>query len=284
LGKANKLNLGIDLGLWKNKLTLTAEYYNNRYFDLMQQRGLNTAILGKTYPAENRGISRFYGTEVSITFQNNIKDFSYFVTGNFTSSSSKNIFSDEAVQKYPYQAVTGLPVGIRTGYTAIGLWQSYDEINNTANAVFGTRTSIRPGDIRYLDRNNDGVINNDDRGVIGSTKSFMFFGLNLGGKYKGFDFSILFQGIGNNATINILDRQGEIAFAGTGGRGNAFDHNLDRWTPENPNASYPRVWLGTNTNNELPSTYWVRDVSFIRLKNAEIGYTIAETLVKSRSK
>jgi len=137
-------------------------------------------------------------------------------------------------------------------------------------------SSLRPGDIRYLDRNGDGQITIDDQGPIGSTKPTLYYGLNTGFSFKGFDFSVLVQGT--------LNRQGYYSGDfmngfGNNGQNNAYEYNLGRFTAATAvTATQPRLWLGNNTNNTQTSSFWLRNNDFVRLKNLELGYTIPEKL------
>jgi len=278
--KANKLNLGVDLGLAKNKLFFTAEYFQNKYFDLVGTPGSQTAILGTSFPAKNLQKFDYWGQEFSLTWQDRVKNFNYFLTANLSQVQSKVVFNDEVPREFDYQRGTGKQVGLQYGYIATGLFQSYDEINDPNTAVFAStpRTSLRPGDIRYLDRNNDGVIDNSDVGTIGSGKPVIYYGATLGFSFKGFDFSALLQGTKNK--VSNINNDFFYGF-GNGGNNNAYEYNLGRWTPETAaTATQPRVWLGSNVNNQQVSTFWIKDTDFIRLKNAELGYTLPASITR----
>jgi hypothetical protein len=163
---------------------------------------------------------------------------------------------------------TGNKVGRPFGYIADGLFQSNAEIAGKATIVGYTP---QPGDIRYKDLNNDGLINQFDQAALGKDKLPVFYGVNLGFSVKGFDFSALLQGVANRNLY--LSGNGYFEFQNNG-LGQAYEHHLDRWTPTNPNASYPRLSLGFNPNNHAFYSYWVRSGDYIRLKNVEIGYTL----------
>jgi len=276
--KAKKLDAGIDLGLWHNKLTITADYFYNQFYDLVAAPTLTTAIFGVGYPTQNYQRFNYWGTDISVSWRQSIKAFNYFVTANFSMVQSKVVYNAELPKNYDYQITTGRPVGLQYGYTAIGLFKSYDEINDPATAVMPSapRSSLRPGDIRYLDRNGDGQITIDDQGPIGSTKPTLYYGLNTGFSFKGFDFSVLVQGT--------LNRQGYYSGDfmngfGNNGQNNAYEYNLGRFTAATAvTATQPRLWLGNNTNNTQTSSFWLRNNDFVRLKNLELGYTIPEKL------
>ncbi|MDQ0641107.1 TonB-linked SusC/RagA family outer membrane protein [Pedobacter sp. W3I1] len=284
--KARKTNIALDLGFWNNKLSITAEYFNNRFFDLVGAVGTKTNILGNSYPNKNLYIYNYKGSDLSLTYQDNIRNFNFFITGNFSIVQSKVIFIDEIPRNYDYQRQTGNQVGIIYGYTAMGLFQSLAEINDPSTAVLAAtpKSSLRPGDIRYLDRNGDGIINENDRGPIGSGKPTVYYGATIGFNFNGFDFSALLQGVMNRQTAlgGTTGQYGDFYNGfGNGGAANAFEFNLGRWTPETAaSATQPRLWLGSNVNNQQVSSYWLQNTSFVRLKNVEIGYTLPSHLTR----
>ncbi len=274
--KGNKLNIGLAGAMFKNRLGFNIEYYNNKYYDLLQQRGQNTSLLGNNYPAENIGQTRFSGWDFDLSWQNEKRsDFNYFVSANASLQKTELLYSNEVNQPYDYMRRTGQPVGQPFGFTADGLFQSQAEIDhggkNNGPAPTFLGYTPQPGDIKYKDLNGDGVINQLDITSIGSAKPQLVLGLNFGFDYKGFDFSALFQGIRN--INNYLSGNSYWEFQ-NGGFGQAYTQQLDRWTPSNPNASYPRLGIGSNTNNQAFSSYWYRKADYLRLKNAEIGYTV----------
>jgi TonB-linked SusC/RagA family outer membrane protein len=272
--KADKFNLGIDASLLNNKLYLTAEYFNNKYFDQLQSIGNNTAITGVGYANQNIGISRYSGLEFDVNYRNQVKNINYFISPNLTILKTKVVYQDEFARQYSYQMRTGMPVGQRFGYVAEGLFQTETEIQNSPTpADFG----IRPGDIRYRDLNNDGIINVDDQTAIGSTKPSVYYGVNLGFSWKNLDFSALVQGSHNNDVY--LNGSSMWAFQGV--QGQAFEHHLNRWTPAtSATATYPRLSVGNNLNNDAVSTYWVKSGDYLRLKSIELGYKLPIALVK----
>ncbi|MVT08792.1 SusC/RagA family TonB-linked outer membrane protein [Chitinophaga tropicalis] len=278
--KAYKLNLALDLGLFNSRLLFTGEYFRNRFFDLVGVPGRTSALLGTAFPVRNLQRFNYWGTDLSLTWQDHVKNFNYFFSGNFSLVQSKVIFNDEVPRPYDYQMGTGKQVGLQYGYIATGLFQNYEEINDPNTAVLAStpRSSLRPGDIRYLDRNGDGVIDNDDNGAIGNGKPVIYFGATAGFSYKGFDLSLLVQG-----SVNRVSYLGSDFFYGFANNGlnNAYKYNMDRWTPETASAAtQPRLWIGSNVNNQQTSTFWIRSSDFIRLKSAEIGYSFPPVITR----
>ncbi|AXY74134.1 SusC/RagA family TonB-linked outer membrane protein [Paraflavitalea soli] len=274
--KAKKFDAGIDLGLWNNKLTITADYFFNKFYDLVAAPTLTTAVFGAGYPLQNYQRFNYWGTDISLTWQQRLKAFNYFVSGNFSLVQSKVVYNAELPKNYDYQITTGKPVGLQYGYTAIGLFRSYEEINDPATAVMPSspKSSLRPGDIRYLDRNGDGQITVDDQAPIGNAKPTVYYGLNTGFSFKGLDLSILIQGTFNRQSYVSGDFMNGY---GNSGQNNAYEYNLGRFTAATAEtAKQPRLWLGNNTNNTQTSSFWLKDNDFVRLKNVEIGYTFPE--------
>ena len=272
--KADKFNVGLDASLFKNILTLSAEFFKNKHFDLLQSIGNNTAITGINYAQQNIGINHYSGFEFEVTLQKRTGAFNYFLAPNFSILKTEVIYQDEVPRDYSYQLRTGRPVGQRFGYIAEGLFQSATEIQNSATlAAFG----VVPGDIKYKDLNNDGLINTNDQTAIGTTKPLMYFGLNLGFSWKGLDFSALIQGVANRDVY----LSGSYMWAFQGIQGQAFEHHLGRWTPETAaTATYPRLTAGNNLNNNVTSTYWIKSGDYLRLKSVELGYSLPNSLMK----
>jgi TonB-linked SusC/RagA family outer membrane protein len=266
--KARKLSLGVQGALADNHLGFTFEYFNSMYYDLLYQRGRNTGLLGQTYPDENIARIQYYGVTGQLTYQQSFGNLSLFGSLNMGVQNSRIRNIDEVYRPYPWMQLTGGPANQFVGYVADGLYQTQADIANSATTV-GYKPVL--GDIKYKDLNGDGVIDQFDRATIGTTKPSIPFGVTLGAAWKGFDFSVLFQGTLNRQVY--LQGNSEYAFQ-NGGFGPAFEQHLDRWTPQNPGASYPRLGLGNNINNFATSSYWLHDNSYVRLKNLELGYTV----------
>ncbi|WP_331144556.1 SusC/RagA family TonB-linked outer membrane protein [Hymenobacter sp.] len=267
--KANKLNAGIQGALLNGHLGFTLEYYNNKFYDLLIQRGRNTTLLGNFYPNENIGQNRYSGFTGQLTWQQGSQDFNYYVTGNIGIQKSEVLYADEVFRPYDWMRRTGQQVGQPFGYQADGLFQSADEIAGAATLV-GYRP--QPGDVRYKDLNSDGVIDQFDQAPMGTTKPLVPFGADFGVRFHSFDLSALVQGVLNRNIY--LSGGAEYAFLNNNGVSQVFEQHLDRWTPDNPGASYPRLNIGSNPNNQAFSTYWQHRNNYARLKNVELGYSL----------
>ncbi|MEH6309160.1 SusC/RagA family TonB-linked outer membrane protein [Olivibacter sp. CPCC 100613] len=273
---AYKLNIGTDIELFRDKLAITADFYHDRYFDLLQTRGKSIEIIGIEYPSENIGRMLVKGAEFTVGHRHRIGKLGYFLSANLSIEQSKVDFFDEQQQRYPWQQLTGLPAGVRSGYIAEGLYQSGEEAEQGASTVGYV---VKPGDIKYRDLNGDGQINQFDRTVISSTKPLIYYGFQFGFNYKSFALTALVQGV-QNREIYLADRAIHGGFLGFGGYEQAYEPVLNRWTPETADAAtYPRLTIG-NSHNYAESSFWIRSGNYLRLKNVELAYTFQGKLLE----
>jgi len=275
--KANKFNAGVDAAFLSDRLTFSVEYFNNKFYDLLQIRGRSTTILGNDYPRENIGTNRYTGAEFKLGWQEKTSGgLQYFALLNTSLLRSKVIFADEVYRPYYWMKRTNWPVGQTFGYIANGYFQTQQEINNSATTVGYTP---QPGDIKYKDLNRDGVIDQFDVTQIGRKFApLLFFGLSLGAEYKGFDFSALIQGVTNR---DVYVGGSSIWAFQNNGFGQAYENNLNRWTPATAaTATYPRLNIGSNGNNHAQSSFWLRNGDYVRLKQIELGYSVPEVWLK----
>jgi len=263
-------NIGFDATLF-SKLSVTAEYYVKKTSDILLELPIpGTTGLNAAY--QNAGEVRNKGWDISVRYTDKIGDFNFNI-GAHLSDVKNEIINLEGTGPYIYERTfhaEGYPISSLYGLKAEGLFQSAEEIAGHATQ-FGN--IIAPGDIKYKDQNNDGAINAEDRVVMGNYMPRYTFGLDLYGEYKNFDFSCLFQGVGK--ADGYIDQHGVLAFYMGG---TAQEWHKDYWTPENRNASYPRLTFNY-PNNEQVSSYWVRNAAYLRLKNLQIGYTIPKKIL-----
>jgi TonB-linked SusC/RagA family outer membrane protein len=272
--KADKMNIGLTGAILNNRLGFTFEYFNNKYSDLLMQRGRNSNTIGNNYPDENIGVNRYSGYEMQLGWHEAIQQFQYFISFNASSLNSKWIEMDEVNKPFGWMRYTGQAVGRPFGYVSEGLFQSQAEASSSPTTVGYT---AHAGDIKYRDLNSDGVINQFDQTAIGRNGPLFFYGLSFGISWKGFDISALIQGVQNRELV--VGGSSYWAFQSSG-LGQAYHHNLNRWTPENAaNATYPRLTYSYNSNNNAISSYWIRNGDYFRLKNAEIGYSLPASLI-----
>lgn len=277
--KAYKLDVGVDLAMFNNRLKFTADYYNDKYFDLLQNRGKSIELIGQYYPMENIGKVRRFGGDLSITYQDRVNDFSYYVSANWSCEQSKLLYMDEQEVPEEYLRQTGRPAGAIYGLVADGFFTTREEIEKSP--VIEGFENIQPGDIKYKDLNNDKVINEFDRTVIGGDKPYSYFGIDLGFKWRGLDFSMFWQGA-YNRDLYLQDWTLLEGFQANGRYyGQAYENMLGRWTPETAeSATFPRLTAGGNEYNRgngWNSSFWLRSGNFIRLKDISLGYNLPDS-------
>jgi TonB-linked SusC/RagA family outer membrane protein len=271
--KANKFNVGVDATFMNDRLSFSAEYFNNKFYDLLQIRGRSSSIIGNDYPRENIGTNRYRGAEFKLGWQEKTSgDFQYFASLNASLLQTKVMYMDEVYRPYYWMKRTNWAVGQTFGYIADGLFQTQDQIDKSATTVGYTP---QLGDIKYKDLNKDGVIDQLDVTQIGRKFApLVFFGLSLGAEYKGFDFSALIQGVANR---DVYVGGSSIWAFQNNGFGQAYENNLNRWTPATATtATYPRLNIGSNGNNHAQSSFWLRNGDYVRLKQIELGYSVPQ--------
>ena len=222
-------------------------------------------MIGLPYPNQNIGKNLYEGQELSLSYRNNFKKFHYFITANASRMKTEVLFMDEVAQAYTWNKRTGKPVGQSFGYLANGLIQNQEEASQSATFAGGT---IYPGDIKLIDLNNDGIIDQFDQRAVGNSKPVFYYGATLGFSVAGFDLSVLLQGV-RNRTYQSVD----YSF-GLFGKEQGYGYLMGRWTPETAGtATYPRLTVGVNNHNYSNSSYWIHSGEYFRVKNIDIGYT-----------
>jgi TonB-dependent starch-binding outer membrane protein SusC len=268
-------NIGLDFGFLNNRLTAELEYFDKKTEDILLQIPVPGQVADLTGPVRNIGSVSNNGIEITVGFRDKVGDFSYNIGANTTYV--KNIVEETNVAPIFFeQTITtaGYPFRSFYGLQAEGIFQNQDEIN--AHAKQGTGAT-KPGDIKYLDINGDKIIDNGDRVVIGNSVPRYNYSLNLGAAFKGFDFSAIVQGVQDVDTyVN-----GNLAQPYRNGAGVTQEWLTDSWTPENTNARLPRLTTSTGYPlNFQTSSFWIRDASYLRLKNIQLGYTIPQRWVQ----
>lgn len=284
-----KKNLGLDLGLWNNSVSLVVDFFNEMREDIFMQRknvpasaGFNRNVWANFGKVENKG----FDLSLNVNHQFN-KDLAISAMANYTNAHNKVIEIDEPISILgTYRSGTGKPVGQLFGLVAERLFTAddFDENGKLKEDIpaqkFSDMSNLRPGDIKYKDMNGDGEITSVDRTAIGGSKvPEVIYGFGTTIRYKAIDLGVFFQGTGK--TYQILG--GETWLPGSSlGAGNIFSNIDDRWTPDNQRQDvfWPRMGDKAVANNSQASTWWLRDMSFIRLKNLEIGYTLPSGLTK----
>lgn len=271
--KGFKKDIGIELKMFDSMISLDLDYFHEKRSDILIQRQSVPDIMGvNKMPFANMGVMINQGVDGTLEFNHSIGDFRYKLYGNLTYTHNEIKEMDEAPKKYSYRMQTGNRYGQHFGLIALGLFKDEQDILNSPEQKFG---DVRPGDVKYLDYNNDGVVDEDDKCPIGySSVPEIIYGFGAQFFYKGFDFGIFFRG---QAHVTYgLGGDTFIPFNKGVGKGNLFEKALDRWTEENPNpnAFYPRLSNGASSNNWQSSTRTIYNGRLLRLADLEIGYTL----------
>ncbi|MBR3500733.1 MAG: TonB-dependent receptor [Bacteroidales bacterium] len=277
--EATKSNAGFELTLFKDLRFVFDYFYDRRDGIFIERQSTPSAVGINVNQYVNIGKMKNQGYDMTLEYDHTFSG-GLFVSAraNYSFNRNKILYNDQPDQVWKYQNTAGFAFQQQRGLIAEGLFESEDEIAAWPTQKYG---KVQPGDIKYRDINNDGVVDNYDKVAIGYTivpEINYGFGVSLG--WKGIDASVFFSGVGHVTRIisgnNLFGATADIKY-----EGQIFaDVARNRWTPDNPdtNAPYPRLSLENVTNNQQASTYWQRDMSFLRLKNAEIGYTLPKNI------
>ncbi|MBL7697794.1 MAG: TonB-dependent receptor [Chitinophagaceae bacterium] len=271
--QAKTVNIAVDGGLWGNRLTYTVEVFKQKRSDVLTQRNATVpAYTGLILPVENIGIVENKGIEGQVLYRiPTAGTFQLSAGANFTYARNKVIFVDEPESVPQYQRQVGQPINSQNMYIAVGIFQSQDDIDKYATYNLGQ--IARPGDVKFQDINNDGVINFLDqvRTDLNNTPEIMY-GFTLNGQWKGIDLSVLFQGQGRSKVFFYPESATIINYYKFLFDGRSTpDKVTDIPSPAGDNYSRPQ------NNPNTYSFYW-RSTAFLRLKNVEIGYTFPKLM------
>ncbi|MGB8193942.1 MAG: TonB-dependent receptor, partial [Chitinophagaceae bacterium] len=272
-------NIGIDLGLFRNRLTVTADYYVKRNKNMLAALNVPN-IIGIGVSNVNIGELKSWGTELDIKWKDKISKFDYRVGFNISDNQNELVKYDGR-----NSIGTGGVIALLEGYALNSVWgyktdgyfQTQAEADAYKSKIQSFIATPGPGDIRYLDLNGDGVISpgkgtpdsSGDLIYMGTTNARYTYGFDLGLSWKGFDFSIFLQGALKRKFL--ISEETLSPILGTADM--PWTIHMDRWTPDNPNALFPRMYQ-TSAHNFRPSDRWAQNGNYLRLKNIQIGYTL----------
>jgi len=283
------LDLGLNMEIFNN-LTFEGDYYLDKTSNVLLRVPIPPSMGTSQSPLVNTGKLQNQGVELSLTYESaNSGDFSYTVTGNFSTVRNKVLklgYKGQVIWgDSPHRASTGPITAAKVGYPigaffmkqADGLFQSQQEINNYTHNGNLVQPNAKPGDVRYIDVNNDGKINSQDTKYSGSPFPTFSYGINFSANYKNFDFTLFLQGTYGN---KMFDTNTWITNRGT------LDYNfntdmLDAWTPQNTDTNVPRLTFNDPNHNSDPSTRFLYDASYLRFKTVQIGYTLPTQVLSS---
>ncbi len=281
--KSANFNIGADATFLNGNLFLSVDYFDKKTSNILLTPEVSS-IYGGSAAKENAGEMKNRGWELTINYKLNSGDFQH--NFNFNVSDSKNKVTDfggkERIDQNDqlYKLIReGQPLGSYFGYKTDGLFQSYDEIANSALPV---GASVQPGDVKYVDQNNDGVIDEKDRVILGNAFPRYTFGFTYNMTWKGFDLNVMLQGVGKRS----MYLRGELIEPFHSNYSYCiYQHQLDFWTPTNPDAQWPRLVApgsSSSTNNwgMAGSDIYLLNAAYLRVKNIQIGYTLPKALTQ----
>lgn len=280
-------NLGVDMGFWKNSLTLSIDYYTKETVGMLMEMQVPT-YAGDSAPIGNVGNMVNRGIEFDLGYRNNVGELNYSVNANLSYNTNElTHLGDESTylsgDSHKIGTLTRGDVGMVFpyfwGWKTNGVFQNMDEVNNYTwtNPETGDTNVIqpnaKPGDFRWTDINNDGQITDEDRTMIGKGVPDWTFGFNLSLEWRGFDFSAFLQGQLGNDVFNVSRRTdlGSI---------NLPKNILNRWTGEGSTNEAPRFQITSANENYRVSDFWLEDGSFVRMRNIQLGYTLPARVTK----
>ena len=280
--ESEQTDIGLDLGFFNSALTFTVDYFVKKTNGMIIAMPIPSYV-GETSPLANVGDMKNSGWEFELGYKGYVGDFRYGLKANasylhneLTNLGNATGFLDWGISQFSdggTRAENGQPFPFFYGYKTAGVFQTVDEVNAYKNADGSLiQPNAVPGDLRFVDVNGDGKITSDDRTNIGNGTPKWTFGFNLNGEYKGFDINLFFQGVSGVDVFDATYRQ-DIA------SGNYPSWMLSRWTGPGTSDRVPRLALG-DTKNWVVSDLYVRDGSYLRLKNFQLGYTLPRYLTQ----
>jgi TonB-linked SusC/RagA family outer membrane protein len=273
-------NIGTDFGLLRNAFNVSFDFYHNLTHDIL----INLPVPG-TYgggaPIQNAGKVKNYGWELAVNYNYSSPDFKHSISANISDTRNEVVDTRGTEWIYGYDVNTiireGYPINSYYAYRWDGFFQNNGEVTEGPHL---DGITPKPGDIRYLDKDGDDLVKeDDDRFVLGNPFPKYTFGINYSLQWRDVDFSMFWQGVGQRSMW--LRGESVEAFHNNN-EGPVFDFHLDRWTPGNRDATYPRLTVGSESaNNAAKSDFWIQDAAYLRLKNIQVGYNVKERFARS---
>ena len=273
--KSKQLSVGADLTLFDSRLSYTIDYFRDNRTEMYMANNNITSLFGTTITInENIGEMFSKGVEMGLSWNSRVGNLGYRLGATYSLTDNEIVKTGEISEPYPWLMSAGYARGIRYGYDALGLFQSYDEIASSPRQTF---SEVQPGDIKYRDVNGDGMIDRNDQIPLGyGNVPREFYGIHGGLSFKNIGLNFLVQGAGRVTQM----LSGKVAFPFVA-NGNMYEHQLDYWTPENPNASMPNISaVNSGVNNTQSSSFWMKNTSYVRLKTLELYYELSEKTLK----
>jgi TonB-linked SusC/RagA family outer membrane protein len=283
--KSKRFTLGVDVLTLEKSLGATVEFFNNHHYDILtyhEAKARNTMHSGPI--PENIGVYRQRGLELNVNYNKQFGDFNLQANTQATFYKTKLLNNGEAVYPESYMQRVGKPYGQIFGYVSEGFFQTQQEIEEYMNPSDGSQGYSmdgyipKPGDLKYKDLNGDYNIDDLDMKGISTSAPRIEYGFYLNVGWKGLALGMQWTGLANaEATIQEMP----FNLNSSASYGQALKEHQDSWREDNRNASYPRVSAAGNSYNERTSTFWLKDVSFLRLKNIELSYSLPKSWVSA---
>lgn len=292
---SEQLDLGFDLVMFRERLSLAVDYFNKRTFNLIQRQTLGwPSTIGLSAPLVNEGEVRNRGVEFSLNWSDHpTKDFSYFVSSNITylknwvsdigvenSDGSKGVWANKESQfrsiPYMMQTAEGQPIGSFYLIKTDGIFQSDEEAANYTHNGKRIQPNAVAGDLKFVDYNNDGVIDDQDRQYLGNAMPDFTYALSFGATYRNLSLSLMLQGVQGAQALHVAKF---VTMSDVEGNFNRDSRILDAWSPTNRGSNIPRISKNDPNDNFARATDWyLEDASYLRIKNVTLSYDLTDTI------
>jgi len=276
--QAATLSIGAETRLLSNRLTAKLDAFMEDRTKILIEPSNISGVIGIGMSEQSLGENKYKGIDLALNWEEKRGDFTYGAYANGGWLFTEVVDDGQAYQAYEYLYHKGNPVGQCYGLEVIGFFQDQTDINNSPKQTFG---DVRPGDLKYRDQNNDGVIDNQDRvKMFGSSTPMFQYGFGVNAGWKGFKFFADFQGV-TGVTVSLLDSPLYQPLTGNSTISNTFLKREIPWTPETAaTATMPRLTTLEGDNNYRSNSLWYRDGSFLKLRNIGISYDIPKSVLK----
>ena len=276
--RATTLNIGYETKLFANRLDLRAEGFLEDRTNILIEPSNISGVLGLGVNEQSLGEYKYAGIDLGAQWNEKRGDFQYGAYANASWLFSKVVDDGQAYQAYDYLYHKGNPVGQCYGLEVIGFFKDQEDINNSPKQTFG---DVRPGDLKYRDQNNDGVIDSQDRvKMFGSSTPRLQYGFGLHASWKGITLYADFQGVAG-VTVSLLESPLYQPLTSNSTISLTYLNREIPWTPDTADrATMPRLTTQSGDNNYRSGSQWYRDGSFLKLRNVGISYTIPRSLMK----
>lgn len=275
--KALRSNIGVDATLWQH-LSISLDYFFEKRTDIfVNPANFIPDVMGVVSFNQNRGKVNSNGGELELMWNKQVGRFQYYVGGQVSYAQNKIVTIEEPARPFEYLQAKGNPINQPFVLEALGFFKDNADIAGSPTQLFG---NVRPGDIKYKDQNNDGFIDDNDRVPLGNPSyPALHYGFNSGFAVHGFDFNLFLQGAAMRS-VSLLDNNIIVPFLNGGVKPSQWVKD-NYWTVDRGDgAQFPRLTTEANANNYRGASLWQRNGGYLRLRNVEIGYTLAKTLTQ----